>query len=122
VGTYQKDFYAGRPALTVNRFGKGTAWYIAAAEGKAGTGLLNAFYESIITSCKLPSALPDCKLPEGVTAQVRESADGRYVFVMNFNNAPAAVEFTAVRQDVLTGDDVSGHRMLPPYGVLVLKN
>ncbi len=122
VGTYQKDFYAGRPALTVNRFGKGTAWYMAAAEARAATGLLDAVYESIITTCKLQSALPDCKLPDGVTAQVRESADGRYVFIMNFNKTPAAVDLTVPRRDVLTGDAVLGHRILAPYGVLVLKN
>lgn len=122
IGTYQKDFYAGHPALTVNRFGKGRAWYIAAAGAEADAGLLDAFYASVVSECKLQPALPDCKLPSGVTAQVRETADGRYLFVMNFNNTPVAIDFTTPRQNVLTGDVVNGRRTLPPYGVLVLKN
>ena len=35
VATYGGDFYAGRPALTVNAFGKGQAWYIAARSEQA---------------------------------------------------------------------------------------
>ena len=29
LGTYRSDFYAGRPALTVNRFGEGNAYHLA---------------------------------------------------------------------------------------------
>ena len=29
LATYRDDFYAGRPAVTVNRFGKGKAWHVA---------------------------------------------------------------------------------------------
>ena len=29
LGVYKEDFYAGRPAVTVNRFGKGEAYYLA---------------------------------------------------------------------------------------------
>ena len=29
LGEYRDDFYAGRPALTVNSYGKGKAYYIA---------------------------------------------------------------------------------------------
>ncbi len=29
LAEYGSDFYAGRPVLTRNRFGRGTAWYVA---------------------------------------------------------------------------------------------
>ena len=29
LATYRDDFYAGRPAVTVNGFGKGKAWHVA---------------------------------------------------------------------------------------------
>ena len=119
LATYQKDFYVGRPAVTVNYFGKGMAWYVASAG--ADDGLLDAFYESVIDSRGLEKALPDCSLPSGVTAQVRQTRDEQFIFVMNFNNTPVEMEFDRPRTDMLTGDTVNGSTTLPAYGVLVLK-
>lgn len=41
LGTYEEDFYSGTPAVTVNSYGKGKAYYVAFAnEGD--------FFESFI--------------------------------------------------------------------------
>jgi beta-galactosidase len=120
VATYGRDFYAGEPAITVNRFGKGEAWYVAAAG--ADDGLLDAFHGALARARKLKRALPDCELPAGVTAQVRQSKAGRFIFVINFNNAPATLAFTKARRDLCTGRAVSGRKTLPAYGALVLED
>ncbi|MGI5869118.1 MAG: beta-galactosidase [Kiritimatiellia bacterium] len=120
VATYGRDFYAGEPAVTVNRFGKGEAWYIAAAG--ADDSLLDAFHGALAQARKLKRALPDCDLPAGVTAQIRKSKTGSFIFVINFNNAPAAITLTKARRDLLTGRTLSGAKTLPPYGVLVLQD
>ena len=95
------------------------AWYVAAAG--ADDGLLDAFYASVIDSRGLEKALPNCSLPSGVTAQVRQTRDEQFIFVMNFNNTPVEMEFDRPRTDMLTGDTVNGCTTLPAYGVLVLK-
>ena len=41
--TYGKDFYAGKPILTQNSYGKGTAYYVAA-------DMETAFYEDTFRS------------------------------------------------------------------------
>ena len=63
----------------------------------------------------------DADLPNGVSAQVRGDGEREYVFLMNYNAAPASVdlgggEFT----DLLTGAQVSGAAELDAYGVMVL--
>ncbi len=119
VGTYQADFYAGRPALTVNRFGSGQAWMVAAAG--ADETLLDAFYASRIAACGLESALPGCTWPPGVTAQARESSSGRFVFLTNYQSESATVTLDAPRWDVLADEQKSGTFSLPPYGVCVFR-
>lgn len=120
VATYERDFYAGGPAITVNRFGKGEAWYIAAAG--ADDRLLDAFHGALAQARKLKRALPDCDLPAGVTAQVRQTKTGRFIFVINFNNDPVVLAFKKTRRDLLTGRAVSGRKTLPAYGALVLED
>ena len=78
VATYGRDFYAGGPAITVNHFGKGEAWYVAAAG--ADDRLLDAFHGALAQARKLKRALPDCDLPPGVTAQIRQSKVGKFIF------------------------------------------
>jgi beta-galactosidase len=118
IGVYTKDFYAGHPALTRNRFGKGEAWYIAAASAD-GT-LLDSLYSAIVAESGLSHSLPDCRLPDGVTAQMRVNGGNNYIFVMNFNNKAVELNFAKSRTDMLSGDEIAGNFTLPAYGVLVL--
>jgi len=96
------------------------AWYLAAAG--ADDSLLDAFHGALAQTRNLKRALPDCDLPPGVTAQVRQSKAGRFIFVINFNNAPVALAFKKPRRDLCTGRTVSGRKTLPAYGALVLED
>ncbi len=118
VATYGRDFYAGKPCVTVNTVGNGEAWYIAADGGR---DLLDAFYGQLIARQKLPRAL-DAEQPDGVAAQTRANANGVFTFVCNYANEPrAALLGAAPRVDLLSGKTVAGTVTLPPYGVMVLK-
>jgi len=118
AAVYGKDFYAGKPCVTVNKFGKGEAWYIAADGGRA---MLDDFYAKLIARKNLPRALADDQ-PEGVAAQVRANANGVFTFVTNHSNKEVEALLGAKeREDVLTGKRVAGKVVLPPYGVMVLK-
>lgn len=120
VATYGRDFYAGSPALTRNRFGKGEAWYIAT---RGDDSFLDAFHGAIASRLQLPRAL-EADLPEGVTANVRESSNGRFTFITNFSNEARSVDIgPGIRCDLLDNDrEVSDIVTLPPYGVMVLKD
>lgn len=119
VATYGRDFYAGAPAVTVNRFGKGEAWYVAM---RGDDAFLDAFHGAIASRLALPRAI-DAELPEGVTANLREGENGeRFVFLTNFASEPRTVDLGAARYRNLLdkGSEAAGSVTLPPFGVMAL--
>ena len=119
MATFGRDYYAGQPAVTRNKFGKGEAWYVGAAQPVDTISLLEDIYEQILSSSArgIVPTLPRTKLPPGVTAQIRENENGRFVFVMNFNNTPVKVEMPD-NHELLTGSPLPD---LPAYGYSILK-
>jgi beta-galactosidase len=117
VATYAGEFYAGRPALTVNRFGEGRAWYVAFRGDEA---FLDALYARVIAESGLTSPLA-APLPEGVTVQRRTAGAREFLFVLNFAREPRAVDLGAGGRSLPGGRDVSGVVTLPAYGTLILE-
>ncbi|MDN5276644.1 MAG: beta-galactosidase [Clostridiales bacterium] len=118
LATYKSDFYAGRPALTVNSFGKGKAYYIAF---RNNGDFLTDFYGALIKELNLKRAV-DTELPQGVTAQMRTDGERVFVFILNFVPEERQVDLKEMRfKDMITGEDVTGRVSLPPYGVKILE-
>jgi beta-galactosidase len=118
LGSYGDDFYAGRPALTVNRHGQGEAYYIAA---RTEERFLDDFYGKLVELTGIRPVLA-APLPAGVTAQVRGDGKHEWVFVMNWETEERAVDVGPEPvKEVLSGETVSGRLVLPHYGVRVLK-
>lgn len=117
VATYADDFYAGRPALTVNRLGAGRAWYLAAWPEQ---DFLDALYRRLAADLNLRRALA-ADLPDGVTAQWRTDGERDFVFVSNFVREARIVDVGAPARDLLTDRTVAGPVTLPPRGLLVLE-
>jgi beta-galactosidase len=118
LAKYGTDFYKGRPALTVNAFGKGKAYYIASRNDDR---FHDDFYGSLIRQLGLKRAL-NAKLPKGVTAQVRTDGKDDFVFLLNFQPVRCKVSLgRAAFSDILSGKSVDGVVTLPAYGSLVLR-
>lgn len=81
LASYKSDFYAGRPALTMNSFGKGHAYYVASRNERS---FQVAFLPLV---AKLAGVIPtlEADLPEGVTAQLRTAGGQQYLFLLNTN-------------------------------------
>lgn len=116
LATYADQYFAGSPALTANRFGKGTAFYMAA---RMQNDFLSAFYAKLVTDLSIAKAI-DTALPHGVTAQLRTDGKTKYVFLMNFNDNQQSVELDDTYTDLLSGQTLSDTARLGPYGVMVL--
>jgi beta-galactosidase len=114
LATYSKDFYAGRPAVTMNSFGLGKAIYI-------GTQSHSHFYYDLVgwlrQTCNLHPLL---KVPDTVQVSMREKEGTKIYFLLNHQNSPVRIQFYKPMHDFLTGSTFSGNYDLPPHGVLVL--
>jgi beta-galactosidase len=118
LAKYGTDFYRGRPALTVNAFGKGRAYYIASRNDDR---FHDDFYGALIRQIELRRAL-ETRLPKGVTAQLRTDGKDDFVFLLNFQAAPRNVNLARESAvDMLTGKTVKGTVTLPGYGSCVLR-
>jgi beta-galactosidase len=118
IGVYKNDFYAGMPSLTVNNYGKGKAYYIAA---RTGEDFNRDFYSKLIRDLKIKSVIGG-KLPKGVTAQMRFNKDNKYVFIMNFDEEQKKISLgTEEYIDIILGERVSNEIELSKYGFKILK-
>ncbi len=117
LATYSDQFFAGTPALTVNTYGKGKAYYLAA---RMKGELLSDVYGRLIDDLQIKRVL-DTTLPAGVTAQLRTDGVTRFVFLLNFNNHEATVALGGKYEDMLTGKPCEGRVTLECYGVRILR-
>ncbi|NNM86986.1 MAG: beta-galactosidase [Phycisphaerae bacterium] len=107
LATFEHEFYAGFPALSVNSFGRGKAYYTASRNDDR---FHSDFIGGVLSDIKLQgshgSALP---LPDGISVQVRRRGEREFIFVMNF---------TESRQDV----SVANRPLrLEPWGCQILR-
>lgn len=118
LGTYESDFYKGRPALTVNNYGKGKCYYVAA---RTDSDFNNDFYMNLAHELNIESVI-DGKLPEGVTAQERINENGRFIFILNFNEDEKSLNLGSRKyKNMLTEENIEGTIKLEKYDALVLK-
>ncbi|WOA52543.1 beta-galactosidase [Dickeya solani] len=99
LASYCDDFYAGRPAVTVNRVGAGKAWYVTSRNDLA---FQRDFFAAIIRELALPRAL-DILLPPAVTAHRRTNDDEEFIFIENYSALPQPIQLPAGYSDMLTG-------------------
>ena len=114
LATYSKDFYAGKPALTMNTFGLGKAIYI-------GTQSHQHFYHDLVSWLRNMGGLhPLLKVPENIEVSMREKEGSRIYFLLNHQNSPVRIQFYKPMHDFLTGSNIVGNYDVPPHGVLVI--
>jgi beta-galactosidase len=119
LGHYRNDFYAGRPALTVNRFGEGNAYHLATRV--KDTSFYVELYAAITSKAGITRAM-DTELPAGVTAQLRTDGESDYVFVQNFSGSMQTVELDGAEYtDLETGLSAPALLNLAVNGIVMLK-
>jgi beta-galactosidase len=114
LATFGKDFYAGKPAITMNAFGLGKAIYI-------GTQSHQHFYHDLVAWLRQMTGMrPLLKVPENIEVSMREKEGSRVYFLLNHQASPVRVQFYKPMHDFLTGQNIIGNYDLPPHGVLVI--
>lgn len=119
LGYYRNDFYAGRPALTVNQFGEGRAYHLATRV--KDTSFYVELYQAITNKAGITQTL-DSELPAGVTAQLRTDGETDYIFVQNFSGTEQTVKLdNAEYTDLESGLAAPAELHLAVNGLVMLK-
>ena len=115
LGTYESDFYAGMPAVTVHSYGNGKAYYIGTRMEEED---LIKFFTPIWSEC----GIKEKELPEGVEYLTRTAEDGStFDFYVNYNAMPAIVQLSKDGTNLLNGEAVSGKVEILPFNAIVVK-
>lgn len=97
LANYEEDFYAGTPAVTVNKYGLGKAYYV-------GTHSDEMFYQTWMRELFAQTGIsPIQHTSAGVEAAVRENAGGRYLFLLNHTAEEKTVVLEESYKDLLNG-------------------
>jgi beta-galactosidase len=116
LAVYGKDFYAGRPSLTVNEYGKGKAYYIAADPEE---GFVKDFAQYL---CEEKGIIAPLTAPEGVEITVRSKDGEAFIFVLNHNDVEVAVALdNAIYKDLITGEEKQKELRLKGKDVVILE-
>lgn len=117
LAEYGADFYKGMPALTVNRFGAGQAYYVATSPDAA---FLRGFLANL---CEENGIAPLVSAPEGIESVQRVKEGVSYLFLLNHSAEELIAHIgTGERTDLLTGQKFSGPTAVPGRGVLILSD
>jgi len=114
VATYLDGPVSGVPAVTRNRHGEGTAWYLATRLDQTG---IDALAERLLAEAKVAPVVPPAA---GLEAARRRSADGRsWVFLVNHGEEPLEVPVTGL--DLVSSRRSDGQLRLAAGGVAVVE-
>lgn len=117
VSSYESDFYAGMPVLTVNEFGNGKAYYV-------GTRSDEAFYDKYLGDiCKELGIHAVAEVPEGIEATVRYNENGAFLFLLNNSEEEKKIVLTKAGTDLITGSSYGENEVitLQKYDVAIIQ-
>ncbi|WP_305024029.1 beta-galactosidase [Paenibacillus lacisoli] len=116
VAWYSGDFYEGTPAVSVNAWGEGQAYYLA-------TFPEEAYWHRLLAELARSLHIPVIsQLPEGVQISTRQRGEAVYTFVLNLSREVKTVKLDHPYERLLGRGQASSTLELEPYGVEVLQS
>ncbi|MDQ0736914.1 beta-galactosidase [Arthrobacter agilis] len=103
---------AGKPAVTVNAFGKGTAWYISTRPAASAL-------DALLGEALSVAGIPDGPSPAGVETVSRTSDRATFTFVLNHTDADAPLPVGGT--DLVSGRTVTAGELLAAGGSAVVE-
>ncbi|WP_077611921.1 beta-galactosidase [Clostridium sp. Marseille-P2415] len=117
---YEKDFYGGYPALTRNRYGNGTAYYVCADAGQD-------FYDDLFQKVTYEAGMKPLvagEIVEGLEVTSRESETCEYLFLQNFRKEPVRLGcklLSDLEKGTLLLGEISDSGEIGGYGTIIVR-
>ncbi len=113
---YTQDYFAGKPAITLNEYGEGKAVYM----GTMGKPML---FETVASwLLEKASIKPLWSVPKGVEVGERWEGDRRILFLLNHSETTQVVPVDGHYIDLLReSTPIEGSLMIPSRGVFILQ-
>lgn len=115
LASFDGSYYQGKPALCRRKYGAGTVYYFG---GCFSTELAEKIMQTEGVAEPLHALV---SAPECVEAAVREHAQGRYLFLLNYDANPAKIELKTKLWDVMERKEEAGSITMAPFDVRVFK-
>ncbi|MBR3692331.1 MAG: beta-galactosidase [Clostridia bacterium] len=116
LAAYASEFYAGSPALTVNSYGAGRAYYRTFRDSDP---FKEAALSQILADLGIRGEIEN--LPDGVTAHARYADGLRYLFVENYNAEPVCgIDLCGTGTDLETGESADTAN-IPAFGAKIYR-
>lgn len=113
LGTYQDDYYKDTPAVTVNHFGNGCAYYVAA---RIETSALKNLFMNLLKDTGIRYSI----LPASIEYHCREAEGEVYHFYLNTGEEPQTVPDVA-GHNLINDEMVNGSLQLGKYEIAIIK-
>lgn len=112
LGNYRDDYYAGMPAVTVNQYGQGQAYYVAARMELPG---MKRLFKKMMKT----AGVEFTELPKGVERHIRCADGENYAFYFNFSEEDVVLEGVC-GTELLSGKEAAGELLLAPLEAAVI--
>jgi beta-galactosidase len=111
---YTQDYYAGKPAITINQFGAGRAIYIGAVGDQQLYDLIANWLLEVTGLQNTFSASADIEITQ------RIHGDKSLYFILNHNNTSQTIHLENSYMNLLNRTQLEGDVQLNPFDVLIL--
>lgn len=115
LARYDRDYYAGEPAIVKVPVGRGHVIYCGAMFNDDN---VPALLDSLAVHDPLRSRV---EVPKEVEAVHRVADDGDFHIFLNYAAEPARLVFHSAANDLMAGSELRGEVAIPPYEVLIAR-
>ena len=116
IGEFVGHGMDGKPAVTINPFGKGFVVYVAAEV--EGQDFYDTLFAELAERFHIPPLLPAGREVEVVS---RRKGDYDYYFLLNLVGEAQTVRTPENSFELVSGQNIAAKISLPPFGVAILK-